>query len=84
MGSFETMYGGHHWRSALDPQVTLGVGRVCFSATRFFTVSSQFAALRFALDVMTRSKKIDYDKLRRRDPDFVAAVEALERGGVER
>ena len=40
--------------------------------------------LRFALEVMTRSKKIDYDKLRRRDPEFVAAVEALERGGVER
>ena len=39
--------------------------------------------LRFALEVMTRSKKIDYDKLRRRDPHFVAAVEALE-GGVER
>jgi anthraniloyl-CoA monooxygenase len=41
--------------------------------------------LRFALEVMTRSKKIDYDKLRRRDPEFVAAVESLERGGgVER
>jgi hypothetical protein len=33
---------------------------------------------------MTRSKKIDYDKLRRRDPEFVAAVEALDGGGVER
>jgi anthraniloyl-CoA monooxygenase len=40
--------------------------------------------LRFALEVMTRSKKIDYEKLRRRDPDFVAAVEALDRGGVQR
>ncbi len=40
--------------------------------------------LRFTLEVMTRSKKIDYDKLRRRDPEFVAAVEALDRGGVER
>ena len=36
--------------------------------------------LRFALEVMTRSKKIDYHKLRRRDPEFVAAVEALDRG----
>jgi anthraniloyl-CoA monooxygenase len=40
--------------------------------------------LRFAVEVMTRSKKIDYDKLRRRDPEFVAAVEALDGGGVER
>jgi anthraniloyl-CoA monooxygenase len=32
--------------------------------------------LQFAVEAMTRSKKIDYEKLRQRDPAFVAAVEA--------
>ena len=31
--------------------------------------------LPFALSAMTRSKRIDYEKLRQRDPAFVAAVE---------
>jgi anthraniloyl-CoA monooxygenase len=31
--------------------------------------------LPFALSAMTRSKRIDYDKLRQRDPVFVAEVE---------
>jgi hypothetical protein len=32
--------------------------------------------LPFAFKLMTRSKKIDYDKLRRRDPQFIAAYDA--------
>lgn len=32
--------------------------------------------LPFAFKMMTRSKKIDYDKLRRRDPQFIAAYDA--------
>jgi anthraniloyl-CoA monooxygenase len=32
--------------------------------------------LPFAFKLMTRSKKIDYEKLRRRDPQFIAAYEA--------
>ena len=35
--------------------------------------------LRFAVEAMTRSKKIDYEKLRQRDPAFVAMVEQAER-----
>lgn len=35
--------------------------------------------LRFAVEAMTRSKKIDYEKLRQRDPAFVAMVEEAER-----
>ena len=35
--------------------------------------------LRFAVEAMTRSKKIDYEKLRQRDPAFVARVEESER-----
>jgi anthraniloyl-CoA monooxygenase len=35
--------------------------------------------LRFAVEAMTRSKKIDYEKLRQRDPAFVARVEEAER-----
>jgi anthraniloyl-CoA monooxygenase len=35
--------------------------------------------LRFAVEAMTRSKKIDYEKLRQRDPVFVAMVEQAER-----
>ncbi|MFP5260916.1 MAG: monooxygenase [Blastocatellia bacterium] len=31
--------------------------------------------LPFAYKMMTRSKKIDYDKLKRRDPDFIAAYD---------
>ncbi len=42
------------------------------------------APLRFAYQVMTRSKKIDREKLRRRDPAFVAAYESAEaEGGPE-
>ncbi len=38
--------------------------------------------LPFAFKMMTRSKKIDYDKLRRRDPQFIAAYDAWrERAG---
>nr|MBA3297518.1 FAD-dependent monooxygenase [Acidobacteriota bacterium] len=36
--------------------------------------------LSFAVEAMTRSKRVDYEKLRQRDPDFVARVDA-ERGG---
>ena len=36
--------------------------------------------LPFALAAMTRSKRIDYDKLRQRDPAFVAEVEQYQRG----
>jgi anthraniloyl-CoA monooxygenase len=32
--------------------------------------------LPFAYQLMTRSKKIDYDNLKRRDPDFIAAYDA--------
>jgi anthraniloyl-CoA monooxygenase len=32
--------------------------------------------LRLAAEVMTRSKKIDYEKLKQRDPAFVAALES--------
>jgi hypothetical protein len=35
--------------------------------------------LRLAVEAMTRSKKIDYEKLRQRDPAFVAMVEQAER-----
>lgn len=35
--------------------------------------------LPFALSAMTRSKRIDYDKLRQRDPEFVADVEHYQR-----
>jgi len=35
--------------------------------------------LPFALSAMTRSKRIDYDKLRQRDPAFVAEVEDYQR-----
>ena len=35
--------------------------------------------LPFALSAMTRSKRIDYDKLRQRDPAFVAEVEHYQR-----
>jgi anthraniloyl-CoA monooxygenase len=35
--------------------------------------------LEFAYQVMTRSRKIDRENLRRRDPDFVAAYERLRR-----
>jgi anthraniloyl-CoA monooxygenase len=35
--------------------------------------------LPFALSAMTRSKRIDYDKLRQRDPEFVAEVERYQR-----
>jgi anthraniloyl-CoA monooxygenase len=34
------------------------------------------APIQFAFSLMTRSKKIDYENLRRRDPAFVAAYEA--------
>ncbi|HKP13990.1 MAG TPA: FAD-dependent monooxygenase, partial [Blastocatellia bacterium] len=41
--------------------------------------------LPFAFKMMTRSKKIDYDKLRRRDPQFIAAYDAWrEKSGVGR
>jgi hypothetical protein len=29
----------------------------------------------FAYKLMTRSKKIDYEKLKRRDPEFIAAYD---------
>jgi anthraniloyl-CoA monooxygenase len=34
--------------------------------------------LRFAYALMTRSKKIDFDNLKKRDPEFIAAYEAAE------
>jgi anthraniloyl-CoA monooxygenase len=37
---------------------------------------AHLAPLQFAFSLMTRSKKIDYENLRRRDPSFVAAYEA--------
>jgi anthraniloyl-CoA monooxygenase len=37
---------------------------------------AHLAPLPFAFSLMTRSKKIDYENLRRRDPAFVAAYEA--------
>jgi anthraniloyl-CoA monooxygenase len=37
---------------------------------------AHLAPLQFAFSLMTRSKKIDYENLRRRDPNFVAAYEA--------
>jgi anthraniloyl-CoA monooxygenase len=37
---------------------------------------AHLAPLQFAFSLMTRSKKIDYENLRRRDPYFVAAYEA--------
>lgn len=39
--------------------------------------------LRFAVEAMTRSKKIDYEKLRQRDPAFVAAVENVNKPRAE-
>jgi anthraniloyl-CoA monooxygenase len=36
------------------------------------------APLQLAFKLMTRSKKIDYENLRKRDPEFVAAYEAAE------
>jgi anthraniloyl-CoA monooxygenase len=40
-------------------------------------------ALSFAFSLMTRSKRVDYESLRRRDPAFVAAYEAATaRGGT--
>ena len=35
----------------------------------------------FAYKLMTRSKKIDYENLKRRDPAFIMAYEAAARGG---
>ena len=35
--------------------------------------------MRFAFSLMTRSKRIDYANLKRRDPDFIAAYEAATR-----
>ena len=35
--------------------------------------------LPFAVEAMTRSKRVDFDKLRQRDPDFVAAYERYRR-----
>jgi hypothetical protein len=32
--------------------------------------------LHFAYKLMTRSKKIDYDNLKKRDPQFIAAYDA--------
>ncbi|MFL6227982.1 MAG: FAD-dependent monooxygenase [Pyrinomonadaceae bacterium] len=37
---------------------------------------AHLAPLQFAFSLMTRSKKIDYENLRRRDPAFIAAYEA--------
>jgi anthraniloyl-CoA monooxygenase len=37
---------------------------------------AHLSPLQFAFSLMTRSKKIDYENLRRRDPAFVAAYEA--------
>jgi hypothetical protein len=31
--------------------------------------------LPFAVEAMTRSKRVDFEKLRQRDPEFVAAYE---------
>ncbi|MDT7542481.1 MAG: anthraniloyl-CoA monooxygenase [Acidobacteriota bacterium] len=46
---------------------------------------AHLAPLPFAFSLMTRSKKIDYENLRRRDPAFVAAYEAtLARASVNR
>jgi anthraniloyl-CoA monooxygenase len=33
--------------------------------------------MRFAYSLMTRSKRIDYENLKRRDPDFIAAYDAV-------
>ena len=38
------------------------------------------ASLPFAYSLMTRSKKIDYENLRRRDPAFIAAYDEYKRG----
>jgi anthraniloyl-CoA monooxygenase len=40
----------------------------------------RLAPLPFAFKLMTRSKKIDYDKLRKRDPQFIAAYDAWREG----
>jgi anthraniloyl-CoA monooxygenase len=37
------------------------------------------APLPFAYSLMTRSKKIDYENLKRRDPAFIAAYDEYER-----
>ena len=37
-------------------------------------------SLSFAFKLMTRSKRIDYDNLKRRDPEFIAAYDAEKRG----
>jgi anthraniloyl-CoA monooxygenase len=39
--------------------------------------------LPFAYKMMTRSKKIDYDKLKRRDPEFIAAYDDWRRSNAE-
>jgi len=36
----------------------------------------------FAYKMMTRSKKIDYEKLKKRDPDFIAAYDKSQESGV--
>ena len=38
------------------------------------------APLPFAFSLMTRSGKVDFESVRRRDPDFVAAYEAATAG----
>jgi anthraniloyl-CoA monooxygenase len=38
-----------------------------------------YEPLEFAYKLMTRSKKIDYENLKRRDPEFIAAYDALHR-----
>ena len=47
-------------------------------AARWFEEAGDYMhldPLRFAAEAMTRSKKIDYEKLRQRDPQFVAKLE---------
>jgi anthraniloyl-CoA monooxygenase len=41
------------------------------------------APLPFAYKLMTRSKKIDYESLKKRDPQFIAAYDAAVVGGEQ-